>query len=184
VARPSDLTPILQGLIAESVSKGLPPEVAAQAAGITGRTYYRWMARGREDEEAGNSDSPHAQFCQAVKEAEATAQGLLLETIRTTSEMGGPHTPKWQAAAWILERRWPRLYSTHAAPESEEERELKLRVLRAEAEAAELRLKQARRLAGEGDEDPAEGYWDPSREVVPSSPDPQATGGDPGHLPE
>lgn len=183
MARPSDLTPALQGLIADSIGKGLPPEVAAQAAGITARTYYRWKAKGQADEEA-DLDTPHAQFCQAIKEAEATAQGLLLETIRTTSEMAGPTAPKWQAAAWILERRWPRLYSTHAAPESEEERELRLRVLRAEAEAAELRLKQARRLAGEGDEDPAEGYWDPSREVAAPDTHPQATRGDPGDLPQ
>jgi hypothetical protein len=179
VARPSDLTPALQGLIADSIGKGVPPEVAAVAAGITARTYYRWKAKGQADEEA-DLDTPHARFCQALKEAEATAQGLLLETIRLAPETGA----KWQAAAWILERRWPRLYSTHAAPESEEERALKLRVLTAQAEAAELALKQARRLAGEGNEDPAEGYWDPSREVVPSSPDAQATGGDPGHLPE
>jgi hypothetical protein len=65
-----------------------------------------------------------------------------------------------------------------------EEQELRLRLLRAQVEAAELDLRQAQRLAGEGDTDPAEGYWNPAREVDAPNPDPQATGGDPGDLPQ
>jgi hypothetical protein len=55
--------------------------------------------------------------------------------------------------------------------ESDEDIANRSRLLAAQADLAELELRAAQRRAGEGDEDPAAGYWDPKSEVAAASPD-------------
>lgn len=101
MGRPTKLTPEVQEKIVSLVRAGNYPEVAAQAAGIAGRTYYEWMAKGDEGRD------PYAQFQQAVKEAQAAAESHAVTIIRKAAMDGS-----WQAAAWFLERskaeRWRR----------------------------------------------------------------------------
>jgi transposase len=101
VGRPTKLTPEVQEKIVSLVRAGNYPEVAAQAAGISGKTYYEWMKRG--ESEAGI----YREFRKAVKEAQAAAESHAVTVIRKAAIDG-----TWQAAAWFLERskaeRWRR----------------------------------------------------------------------------
>lgn len=126
MARPSDLTPQIQAAIVDSICKSVPPESAARAAGVSPRTYYRWTAQGRADDEA-DRDTPFRQFWQAVEEALAVAEAALLETVRVAS------ADEWRAATWLLERRFSRRYGEHhkAAAQQEEYLRAKLESVRA-----------------------------------------------------
>ena len=101
MGRPTKLNAEVQEKIVSLVRAGNYPEVAAQAAGITGKTYYEWMKRG-EDE-----PGPFREFREAVKEAQAAAESHAVTIIRKAALDGS-----WQAAAWFLERskaeRWRR----------------------------------------------------------------------------
>ena len=70
------------------LSDGLPVTLATAAAGIGRTTFYNWMN--------------DAKFAEQVEAAQARAVAPLLDRIRTAASNG-----QWQAAAWILERRWP-----------------------------------------------------------------------------
>ena len=101
MGRPTKLTPEVEEKIVSLVRAGNYPEVAAQAAGIDPRTYYRWMEKGE------NGTAPYGQFRHAVKEAQAAAESHAVTIIRKAAMDGS-----WQAAAWFLERskaeRWRR----------------------------------------------------------------------------
>ena len=58
-------------------------------------TYYSWMKRGEEGEK------PFVNFLNAVKEAQAVAEEKALSVISEAQ------LETWQAAAWLLERRYP-----------------------------------------------------------------------------
>lgn len=105
--RPTKLTAQMQEAICTALEKGNTRTSAALLAGINRATLYRWMQE-------------HASFCDAIEKAEAEAQERLLHRIRVAAEVGMTVTRKdgevveypgaWQAAAWILERRWPTQY--------------------------------------------------------------------------
>ena len=94
--RPSKLTQEITDKICEAVSTGLTFDLAAQVAGVSPRTFYRWMRKG-EDEGPGGK---HWQFRQEVKRAEAENA---MQALATINQAG--HDGSWQAHAWLLERR-------------------------------------------------------------------------------
>lgn len=96
MGRRSKLTPEVQEKICEYVRQGLTYEIAARAAGISESTFYRWRERG-EKARGGK----FREFWEALKRAEAEAEQRLVERILSAS------SDTWQAAAWILERRYP-----------------------------------------------------------------------------
>ena len=102
MGRPTKLTPEVQEKIVSLVRAGNYPEVAAQAAGIDPRTYYRWMEKGED------GPAPYGQFRHAVKEAQAAAESHAVTIIRKAAIDGS-----WQAAAWFLERSHPRKWGRH-----------------------------------------------------------------------
>lgn len=67
---------------------------ACKFAGISDETFRRWMNAGK----AGEPD--YVDFVEQVKQAEAQAEASLVATIRKAA---GDH---WQAAAWLLERKY------------------------------------------------------------------------------
>lgn len=67
---------------------------ACKFAGISNDTFGRWMRAGNAGEQ------PFAEFADQVKQAEAQAEASLVATIRKAA---GDH---WQAAAWLLERKY------------------------------------------------------------------------------
>lgn len=99
--------------------RGAYIETAAQAAGISKDTFYRWLKTGKqvrdwinESAEGQEPDiTPHqaacAEFSDAVQRAIAESELNDIEVINGAAEGGA-----WQAAAWKLERkhhqRWGR----------------------------------------------------------------------------
>ena len=106
--RPTKKTDQMVEAICDLLERGNTRTSAASIAGINRATLYRWM---QED----------ASFYDAVEKAEAMAQEAMLQRIRFAASTGMVVTRKdgevveypgaWQAAAWLLERRWPQDFS-------------------------------------------------------------------------
>lgn len=96
MARPSKLSPELRDQVAQLIRAGNTVEIAATTAGVSERTFYSWMEKG-EAEEAGD----HADFRDAVEQARAESEAVLVTRIAKAASNGS-----WQAASWLLERRF------------------------------------------------------------------------------
>ena len=94
MARPKKLTLSLQDEIVRLISQGASTEQAAESAGITPRSLYYWMAKGRE-----GKPKEFLQFFQAIKKAQSDFELMHLRNIQRYAASGA-----WQASAWILER--------------------------------------------------------------------------------
>ena len=81
-----------------AIRLGAPREQAAAAAGIGVSTLYKWLQEGETD--LGRPLT--RELVDAVKKAEAESMTNALLCIQRAAEEG-----KWQAAAWLLERRFP-----------------------------------------------------------------------------
>lgn len=113
--RPSKLTPEVQEKICEGIRMCLPFELAVQRVGIHKDTFYEWLKRGKAEE------GIYSAFSDAVKKAEADAA---LESLAIIKRAALGHTPKkgqekgqWQAAAWLLERRYKEFFAVPKAQE-------------------------------------------------------------------
>jgi hypothetical protein len=107
MARPTELTPEVADRIAQLIRAGNWPETAAVAAGVSERSYYRWMARGEQAvqlQESGKRvhrpEEPYRQFWQQVKRAESESQVIAVSHLMKAM----PSTPT-AVLAW-LERRF------------------------------------------------------------------------------
>jgi transposase len=92
VGRPTKRTPEIVGQILTGVARGWPVKVAAAKAGVGYSTVREWAV--------GNPE-----FAEALENAEGAAQAKYLGQIEEAS------AESWQAAAWILERRWSSSYA-------------------------------------------------------------------------
>jgi hypothetical protein len=84
--------------------KGLPRAMVAAALGVSDRTYYTWLARGRR---ARKEDGPFFQLFQTAKRAEAKFVADCLDRIKQVGLGYGDAAPQWTALAWLLERKHP-----------------------------------------------------------------------------
>ncbi len=89
------MTPERMEAVLVGMRLGLSRTVAAQAAGVGKDAIRRWALVDRR-------------FALALEEAEGTAQAMLMRLVLQAAAKGLPNT--WQAAAWMLERRWPDQY--------------------------------------------------------------------------
>ena len=94
--RPTKLTPEVQQTIVNALAAGVYLETAAFAAGITRETLNEWLRNGAKFQTGVQKG-----FSDAVKKALASSELRHAATISVASQS------QWQAAAWILERRWP-----------------------------------------------------------------------------
>lgn len=105
--RPDKLTPDVHERIVALTRAGNFMETAAAAAGIDRETLRQWLKKGARVLE--DSDDPKElkfkAFADAVTEAAGASEATLL-TLISNSARGGT----WQAAAWILERKFPDRY--------------------------------------------------------------------------
>ena len=101
MARPTRLTKKIREDICRGIRNGLSYDRAAQLAGIHPRTFYLWKRKGREGK------APiYVQFVQELKKAEVEGEAAALNEIIKAAKDG-----TWQAAAWLLERRFPQRWS-------------------------------------------------------------------------
>jgi hypothetical protein len=115
-----EVQPELQSKVVTFVRSGAFPERAATAVGISERTHYAWMARGRDELEqretaatAGDTREPQDQmyvdYATAIDRAVAEAEMLLLGNALKGGATGG-------ASMQILERRFRDRWGAKAAP--------------------------------------------------------------------
>ncbi len=95
MSRHTSLTDDVRAKMLEAIAKGLSRTASAAYAGVHRNTALGWFKRGDAGEE------PFCAFCAAVEKAEADHQAKLVGVIETAS------ADTWQAASWILERRYP-----------------------------------------------------------------------------
>ena len=86
------LSPERKAAIIAGMELGLSRGDAAQSAGVTRRTVNRWAAE-------------ESDFADELEMAESRAKRHLLGIVVAVAAKRFPNT--WQAAAWLLERRWP-----------------------------------------------------------------------------
>lgn len=95
----SKLTPEVTDQITRLIRVGNTVEIAAAAAGISRSTFFAWMDRGKK---SGASNAPYREFREAVGQARAEAEAVLVGRVSKAAANGS-----WSAAAWLLERRAP-----------------------------------------------------------------------------
>jgi hypothetical protein len=105
VTRPSLLTEEVTEACARHIRLGLTKQDSAVLAGIAPPTLHKYAARG-EDDIANGRKTRYAEFVMALREAEASFKLSATATIVNAAQQ--PH--HWQAAAWLLERRFPGQY--------------------------------------------------------------------------
>ena len=81
---------------------GLLDKDIAAYFNVTPETFSRWINHPRTDNQR--------QLCQALKKAEVERKGALLGRILKASD------ETWQAAAWLLERRYPAEFAKPVRP--------------------------------------------------------------------
>ena len=79
------------------VQSGLNDADVADYLGVAAETFSRWKNHPKSELQD--------QLCQALKEAEVKRKAALLARVQRASENN------WQAAAWLLERRYPQEYA-------------------------------------------------------------------------
>lgn len=92
--RPSLRTEAVETAILLALRAGKTKRESARLGGVTYTTMNEWENRFPE-------------FADAVKNAVEVAKNDLIATIQAASQPSGKSPGQWQAAAWLLERRWP-----------------------------------------------------------------------------
>jgi hypothetical protein len=108
MAKPTKLTPEVQRRICDAIGVGATYEYAAAYGGVHYDTLNQW----RKTKPA---------FSEALESAEAGAVVALLAKIQQAAGEG-----TWQAACWILERRFPDAYGRAGRPAAQEQEALEL----------------------------------------------------------
>jgi len=106
VGRPSKFTKEIRDAIIDAISHRVPYEYAAEGNGIAEVTLYDWINTGKNDM-ANNVESEYADFSKAIKRAEMTK-------IRQHSDIISERPERWQADAWLLERRYAKHYGANS----------------------------------------------------------------------
>lgn len=94
------LTPELQENFCKAIENGDSILGACGYVGISEKTYYNWIDRA----ESAKGRTKFVKFKECVDKAKAKALHNFEQVITHAS------TEHWQAAAWMLERRYPNMY--------------------------------------------------------------------------
>lgn len=104
MSRTTKCTKAVVEAICLALQDGLPFESACEFGGISKQTGYDWLKRGN------NGEEPFLTFSDAVKKAQAIGEYALVHIVQSAS------VKSWQAAAWLLERRFPDRWGRKQAP--------------------------------------------------------------------
>ena len=126
VMPPSKFTAERHQEFVKQVRMGLPRKAAAALAGWSLSALEAYLREGRAAREAGRFNDPKARFVADMEIAEAQckrgALGIIWKAAKGSpavlDEAGNVITteqvPQWMAAAWLLERRFPRQFGPRA----------------------------------------------------------------------
>ncbi len=110
MGRPSiQLNEAMQLRICEAFRVGASVAHAAKYAGVSRKTLQRWIKRGKTQE-----NSACRQLWQDIEKARAELVISLLLRINHAA------SKNWKAAAWKLERLYPKLYGKSAVADADE----------------------------------------------------------------
>jgi len=104
--RPTKFTPERRAAIIDAIYHRIPYVLAAEANGISEETFYDWLRTAAAHLNEG-IESDFTQFSESIKRAE-------MQRIREHNEIIAARPERWQADAWLLERRWNKHYSQHS----------------------------------------------------------------------
>lgn len=104
LGRPSKFTEERRTAIIDAIAHRIPYEYAAEANGICEATLYDWLNTARKHRQEG-IESEYTVFSEGIKRAEMTR-------MREHADMIAAKPERWQADAWLLERRWPKHFGT------------------------------------------------------------------------
>ncbi len=149
LGRPTVLTEELAEQLLTMAATGVGQRVAARAVGVSPSTLSNWLARGKASKPG---DESMVEFVERWKDATARGEADLVQYIRDAASR------TWQAATWLLERRYPKRWGKpkdaaedDLAKLSDEEIERRIKELRAAdpdprlARLAELEAAEAER---------------------------------------
>ena len=105
MAAPSKFTPETVKTLLAGIRAGLPYHLAAEAAGISEATFYDWQ-RGKFPR--GADKQLKSEFLEDLTRARGES------ARRLTTLISNAATDDWRAAAWILERRFPKDFGKDA----------------------------------------------------------------------
>lgn len=105
VGRPSKFTPERCERIVSDISRRIPYELAAEANGICEATLYDWLNTGKVHQQEG-LETDFSRFSESIKRAE-------LNRVLEHTDMIAAKPERWQADAWLLERRWPKYFGNN-----------------------------------------------------------------------
>jgi transposase-like protein len=105
IARNSKFTPERRAKIINDISRRIPYELAAEANGICEATLYDWLNTGKAHQLQG-LDTEYTKFSESIKRAE-------LDRVLEHTDMIAAKPERWQADAWMLERRWPKYFGNN-----------------------------------------------------------------------
>lgn len=120
--RPSKIhDPDIVRRLLDNIRLGMPQKYAALDAGISDRTFDNWKRR------AKSGDPEYEDFFRELKKAESSGMKMSLTNIQIAANpeqfRKDGHKGQWQAAAWILERRFKKDFGREAVVEEEPEPE-------------------------------------------------------------
>lgn len=104
--RPSKFTPERRDAIIDAISHRIPYQMAAEANGICLDTLYEWLKIGRQHQRDA-IESDYSIFSEALKRSEMIKVRQHMDVIADRPE-------RWQADAWLLERRWHKHFGPNA----------------------------------------------------------------------
>ena len=145
------LTDELRAQMERELAAGAPVAVAAQRVGIGRRTLTRWLAQGRvvrPQLASAPADPLDLGPARSLDDRLAKAEPGLVGVIAAAAGRGS-----WQAAAWILERRWPERWARPPVREAEAVRRSEPREDDPFAEVDEIAARRRRKPR------PATGRW-------------------------
>lgn len=106
IGRPSKFTPARCASIIDDIYHRIPYEMAAEANGICLDTLYEWLKIGNKHRKEC-IESDYSKFSEALKRAE-------MLKVREHCDQIAAKPERWQADAWLLERRWHKYFSANA----------------------------------------------------------------------
>jgi transposase len=106
MARATKLTATVSKTICDAIGEGISLEGAAELANVSASTAYEWFSRGLGEDPRGRGETKaFAEFAERLTRARAEAELREMRAIVKAAADGD-----WRAAAWRLERRYPKQY--------------------------------------------------------------------------
>ena len=105
--QPPKYTPERLAAILTDIGDRIPYELAAESNGIRESTLYAWINQGKDEQDKG-LDTPLAKFAEDIKRIEKQKINYHLKKLEENGN-------RWQADAWILERRWHKHFGANVA---------------------------------------------------------------------